>query len=109
MALFGKRRQQGRDNVQKEEPKNMEKAIATISARLRFLEVLTSHLVAELPPKKRDALLEQVREVVDGLMVLPPPIYVSPPREQDFHDELRTAMRLLLEETANLKPRPINR
>jgi hypothetical protein len=62
MRLFGKRRQEERDNVKAKELDDMEKAIAVISARLRFLEALTSHLVVELPPKKRDSLLEQVRD-----------------------------------------------
>jgi hypothetical protein len=99
MGLFGRRRQQERDNVN-----DMEKAIAVISARLRFLEALTSHLVAELPPKKRDSLLEQVREVVGGLEVLPPPTHVPPGREQEFHNELSSAMQVLIEKTTKRRP-----
>ena len=79
MGLFGRRRQQERDNVN-----DMEKTIAVISGRLRFLEALTSHLVAELPPKKRDSLLEQVREVVGGLKVLPSPTHVPLAESRNF-------------------------
>jgi hypothetical protein len=78
-GFVGRRRQQERDNVN-----DMEKAIAVISGRLRFLEALTSHLVAELPPKKRDSLLEQVREVVGGLEVLPPPPHVPLAESRNF-------------------------
>jgi hypothetical protein len=100
MGLFGRRRQQVRDNVN-----DMEKAIAVISGRLRFLEALTSHLVAELSPKKRDSLLEQVREeVVGGLKVLPPPRHVPPGREQEFYDELSRAMNVLIEQTTKRGP-----
>ena len=99
MGLFGRRRQQERDNVNE-----MEKAIAVISGRLRFLEALTSHLVAELPPKKRDGLLEQVREVVGGLKVLPPPTHVPPGREQEFYNELSRAMQVLIEKTTKRGP-----
>jgi len=103
MGLFGKRRQEERDKVKKNLD-DMEKAITVISARLRFLEALTSHLVAELPPKKRDSLLEQVREVVGGLKVLPTPTHVSPGREQEFHDELSSAMQVLIEKTTKRGP-----
>ena len=99
MGLFGKRRQEERDNVKTKKLDDMEKAIAVISARLRVLEAVTSHLVAELPPKKRDRLLEQVREVVGGLKVLPSPTHVPPGREQEFHNELCSAMQVLIEKT----------
>ena len=99
MGLFGRRRQQERDNVN-----DMEKTIAVISGRLRFLEALTSHLVAELPPEKRDGLLEQVREVVGGLEVLPPPAHVPPGRAQEFQNELRSAMQVVIEKTTNRRP-----
>ncbi len=99
MGLFGRRRQQERDNVN-----DMEKTIAVISGRLRFLEALTSHLVAELPPEKRDGLLEQVREVVGGLKVLPPPTHVPPGREQEFYNELSRAMQVLIEKTTKRGP-----
>src|ERR1700676_3880 len=98
MGLFGKWRQEERDDVKTKELDDMEKAIAMISARLRFLEALTSHLVAELPPKKRDSLLEQVREVVGGLKVFPPPTHVPPGREQEFH-ALSSAMQVIIEKT----------
>jgi hypothetical protein len=104
MGWFGKRRQEERDNVKTKELHDMEEAIAVISARLRFLEALTSHLVAELPPKKRDHLLEQVREVVGGLKALPPPTHVPPGREQEFHNELSSAMQILIEQTTKRSP-----
>ena len=104
MGLFGKWRQEERDNVKTKELDDMEKAIAVISGRLRFLEALTSHLVVELPPKKRDSLLEQVREVVGGLEVLPPPTHVPPGREQEFHKELSSAMQIIIEKTTNRRP-----
>jgi hypothetical protein len=90
MGLFGRRRQEERHNVKTLD--DLEKAIAVISARLRFLEAITPHLLAELPPKKRDSLLEQVREVVGRLEVLPPPTHVPPGREKEFHNELSSAM-----------------
>jgi hypothetical protein len=96
-GFVGRRRQQERDNVN-----DMEKAIAVISGRLRFLEALTSHLVAELPPKKRDGLLEQVREVVGGLKDLPPPTHVPPGREEEY--ELSRAMQVLIEKTTKRGP-----
>jgi hypothetical protein len=104
MSLFGKRRQEERDNVKTKELDDVEKAIAVISARLRFLEALTSHLVAELPLKKRDSLLEQVREVVGGLEVLPPPSHVPPGRKQEFRNELRSAMQVTIEKTTTRRP-----
>jgi hypothetical protein len=107
MGWFGKRRQEEHDNVKMKEVDEMEKAIAVISARLRFLEALTLHLVAELPPKKRDSLLEQVGEVVVGLKVLPPPSHVPPGREQEFYNELNRAMQVLIEQAT--KRRPTNR
>src|ERR1700732_1890132 len=99
MGLFGKRRQEERDNVKTKELDDMQKAIAVISGRLRFLEALTSHRVVELPPKKRDSLLEQVREVVGGLEVLPPPTHVPPGREEEFYNELSRAMQTIIEKT----------
>jgi hypothetical protein len=101
MGLFGKWRS---DNVKTKELDDIEKAIAVISARLRFLEAVTSHLVAELPPKKRDSLLEQVREVVGELKAFPPPTHVPAGREQEFHNELRSAMQVLLENTPKRRP-----
>jgi hypothetical protein len=109
MGLFGKRRQAGRDDVQNEERFDMENAIAAISGRLRFLEALTCELVAELPQTKRDRLLQQLRDVVGELKVLPPPEYVPPGREQEFHYVLGSTLQVLIEKTSNLKPRPINR
>jgi hypothetical protein len=96
MAWFGRRRQQERDNVN-----DMERAIAVISARLRFLEALTPYLLAELPPERRDGLLEQVRKAVGGLKVLPPPTHVPPGREQEFYNELSRAMIVSLTECSD--------
>ena len=104
MGWFGKRRQEERDNVKTKELDETEKAIAVISARLRFLEALTSLLVAELSPKKRDSLLEQVREVVGGLEALPPPTHVPPGKERDFHNELSSAMKVLIKKTTERRP-----
>jgi len=104
MGLFGKQRQEERDNVKTKELDDVEKAIAVISGRLRFLEALTSHLVAELPPERRDGFLEQVREVVGGLKVLPPPRHVPPGREQEFYNELSRAMQVLIEKTTKRGP-----
>lgn len=109
MGLFGKRRQEERDNAQNEERIDIESAIAAISGRLRFLEALTSELVAELPQTRRDRLLQQLRDVVGELKVLPPPAYVPPGREREFHNVLGSALQVLIEKTSNLKPRPKSR
>jgi len=101
MNWFGKRNQQ--DAEQEEQPYDTEKAIAVLSARLIFLEALTSHLVSELPPKKRDHLLEQVQEAIRGLMAFPSPEWVSPSGEQNFRDEMHRDLRLFVEKTTNLK------
>ena len=103
MIFFWKRRQQQRDNL--EERYDMHKAITAISGRLRFLEALTADLVAELPPAKRDSLLQHLREVVRELKILPPPIAVPPGKEQEFHDELRRAVEVLIE-NSETKVRP---
>jgi hypothetical protein len=100
MGWFRKRRQQ---DAKEEKP---DETIALIGARLTFLEALTSQLVAELPPERRNLLLEQLQEVVGGLIVLPPPKWVPPSREQDFRDELRRRIRVLIEHTTNLKTGP---
>jgi hypothetical protein len=105
MIFFWKRRQQQRDNLEKEERYDMDKAITAISGRLRFLEALTADLVAELPPAKRDRLLQHLREVVRELKILPPPIAVPPGKEQEFHDELRRAVEVLIE-NSETKVRP---
>ena len=97
MSFFWKRRQQERDNMEKQDRYDMDKAITTISARLRFLEALTADIVAELPPTKRDRLLQHLREVVRELNILPPPISVPPGKEQEFHDVLRSAVQVLIE------------
>jgi hypothetical protein len=97
MRFFWKRRQQERDNMEKERRYDMEKAITTISARLRFLEALTADLVCELPPTRRDRVLQHLGEVVRELNILPPPISVPPGKEQEFRDALRSAAQVLLE------------
>ena len=96
---FWKRREQERDSMAKEERHDMDEAITTISARLRFLEALTADLVAELPPAKRDRLLQHLGEVVRELYVLPPPISVPVGKEQQFHDTLRSAVQVLIEKS----------
>ena len=100
MGWFRKRRQQ---DAKEEKP---DETIALIGARLTFLEALTSQLVAELPPERRNLLLEQLQEVFGGLIVLPPPKWVPPSREQDFRDELRRRIRVLIEHTTKLKTGP---
>ena len=104
MGWFRKRRQQDAKQDAKEE--KPDETIALIGARLTFLEALTSQLVAELPPERRNLLLEQLQKVVGGLIVLPPPKWVPPSREQDFRDELRRRIRVLIEHTTNLKTGP---
>jgi hypothetical protein len=101
MALFGKRDDQERAP---EETVDVEKAIAAIGARQAFLEALTLHLVTELAPKKRENLLGQLQDVVSGLMIRPPPLYVSSRTEQDFRDELRRATQILIEKSTRSKP-----
>lgn len=100
MGWFRKRRQQA---TKEEKP---DETIALIGARLTFLEALTSQLVAELPPERRNVLVEQLQKVVGGLIVLPPPKWVPPSREQDFRDELRRRIRVLIEHTTSLKTGP---
>jgi len=100
MGWFRKRRQQ---DAKEEKP---DETIALIGARLTFLEALTSQLVAEMPPERRNLLLEQLQKVVGGLIVIPPPTWVPPSREQDFRDELRRRIRILIEHTTNLKTGP---
>ena len=102
MSFFWKRRQQERDNMEKPDRYDLDKAITTISARLRFLEALTADIVAELPPTKRDRLLQHLREVVRELNILPPPTSVPLGKEQEFHDVLRSAVQVLIE---NSKPK----
>jgi hypothetical protein len=99
MKWFGKRHQQ-----HAEKPHDIEKAIAVISARLIFLETLTSQLVLDLPPKKRDHLLEQVQQAISGRLVFPPPEWVPASGEQDFRDELRRSMRIIIEKTRGIAP-----
>ena len=98
---FWKRREQEPepDNVEKEQRHDMDEAITSISARLRFLEALTADLVAELPPTKRDRLLQHLGDVVRDLHVLPPPVSVPAGKEQEYHDVLRSAVQILLEKS----------
>ena len=105
MGLFGKwRQQEGAPEKTEEQAIDLVKAIAVIGARQAFLQALTWHLVTELPPKKRDYLLEELQEAVRGWMILPPPVYVSSHTEQDFRDELRRAMQILIEKSTRPKP-----
>ena len=94
MTIFRKRRQVS-DNGEKEGRHDVDHAIATISARLRFLEVLTADLVAELPRTKRDRLLQHLDELVDRMTTLPPPASVPTDKHQVFRDELRGALGVL--------------
>ena len=104
--FFWKRRQRERDEMEKEDRHHMGRAIAAISGRLRFLEALTADLVAELSPAKRDRLLQHLRDVVRELKILPPPIGVPPGKEQEFHDELRRALEILIENSdTKIRPR----
>jgi hypothetical protein len=101
MGWFGKRRQQ-ESALDKEI--DLEKAIAAIIARQALLQALTFRLVAELSPKKRDSLLEELQEVVRGLMICPPRAYVRSYKQEDFKDELSHAMQVLLDRTTKPKP-----
>ena len=109
MGLFGKWRQRERTPAQ-EEPaltekiNDAEKEMVAIRARQTFLEVLTLLLVTELPPKKREALMEKLQERVRGLIVMPPPAYIPPHRQDDFHEELRRIMQVFIERTPGQKP-----
>jgi hypothetical protein len=101
MDLFGRWRRRDRAT---EDAIDVEKALAVIGARQRFLEALTSHLVMELPPKKRDHLLRKLQQVVGEFMIFPPPEYVSSDTQQDFQDELRRAMQILIEKSTRPTP-----
>ena len=102
MRFLWKRRQQERDNVEKRY--DMDEAISTISARLRCLEVLAADLVAELPPTKRDRLLQHFGEAVRELQAFPTPRSVPPGKEQEFHNALRSAMKILIEKSERKIP-----
>lgn len=106
MSFFWKWRQQARDNTEKEERHDMERAITTISARLTFLEALTAELIAELPPTKRARVLQNLRQFVGEQKIFPPPISVPPDKEQEFHDELRRAVKILIEKSEPKLRRP---
>jgi hypothetical protein len=99
MSFFGKWRQQEqeRDNTEKEERHDMDTAITTISARLRFLEALTAELVAEMPPTKRARLLQHLRAFVREQKLAPLSISVPPGQEQEYDDELRRAVQVFIE------------
>ena len=106
MSFFWKWRQQERDNTEKEERHDMDRAITTISARLRFLEALTAELVAELPPTKRARVLQNLREFVREQKIFPPPTSVPPGKEQEYHDEIRRAVEVLIESSEDKLRRP---
>lgn len=99
MGLFRKRRQQ--ELPPKEETIDVEMAIAEISARQAFLQALAFRLATELPPKKRDHLLEELQEVVRGLMSLPQPTHVPHRRLQDYRAELGRRMQFLIEKVGS--------
>ena len=109
MSFFWRRRQEERGNMVKEERHDMDEALTTISARLRFLEILTADLVAELPPTKRDRLLQHLGEATRELRVFPPPISVPPGKEHEFHDVLRSAVQALIEKSEHKGKAPVNR
>jgi hypothetical protein len=96
---FWKRREQEPDTMAKEERHDMDEAITAISARLRVLEALTADLVGELPPNKRDRLLQHLGDVVRELHVLPAPVSVPAGKEQEYHDVLRSAVQILIEKS----------
>ena len=104
MRFLWKRRQQERDNIEKRY--DMDEAISTISARLRCLEVLATDLVAELPPTKRNRLLQHFGEAVRELQAFPTPRSVPPGKEQEYHDELRRAVEVLIENSEPKLRRP---
>ena len=106
MSFFSKWRQQERENTEKEERHDMDKAISTISARLKYLETLTAELVAELPPTKRARILQNLREAAREQKIFPPPTYVPPGKEQEYHDELRRAVEVLIENSEPKLRRP---
>lgn len=110
MRFFWKWRQQERDNMddslQKGERHDMEKAITRVSARLKFLEALTAELFAELPPTKRARVLQNLREVVREQKIFPPPTSVPPGKEQEYHDEIRRAVEVLIESSEDKLRRP---
>jgi len=97
MRFLWKRRQQERDNFEKRY--DMDEAITMISARLRLLEAFAADVVAELPPTKRDRILQHLGEVVREQQVFPPPGSVPPGKEQQFQEVLRSAMRILSEKS----------
>ena len=99
MHFFGKRRPQKHDDATERD--KMEKAIAAMSARLEGLEALTFGLVAELPPAKRDRLLQRFREVCAERCVLPPPACVPGNRAEEFRNELRRVMQIYIEKAFN--------
>jgi hypothetical protein len=109
MSFFWNRRHEERDNIEKQERHDMDEAITAISARLRFLEVLTADLVAELPPTKRDRLLQHLGETIRELRVFPLPTSVPPGKEQEFHDVLRSAVQVLIEKSEHKGRAPANR
>jgi hypothetical protein len=110
MRFFWKWHRQERDNRddsrQKDERYDMEKAITRVSARLKFLEAFTAELVAELPPTKRARVLQNLREVVREQKIFPPPTSVPPGKEQEYQDEIRRAVEVLIESSEDKLRRP---
>ena len=108
MRFFWRWRQQERDNrddrLQKDD--RYEKGITRVSARLKFLEALTIELLAELPPNKRARVLHNLREAVREQKIFPPPTSVPPGKEQEYHDEMRRAVEVLIENSEDKLRRP---
>ena len=98
MRFFWKRHHRDRDR-EREERYDVEEAISTISARLRFLEAAIADIVAEFPPTRRDRILRQLKEVVRELNVLPPPVSIPPGKEQAFRAGLHSAVQVLIEKS----------
>jgi hypothetical protein len=108
MRFFWRWRQQERDNMD-DRPQNddrYEKAITRVSARLKFLEAFTIELLAELPPTKRARVLQNLREAVREQKIFPPPTSVPPGKEQEYHDEMRRAVEVLIESSEDKLRRP---
>jgi hypothetical protein len=108
MRFFWKGRQQERDNIDErlQKDERYEKAITRISARLKFLEAFTTELLAELPPTKRARVLQNLREAVREQKIFPPPTSVPPGKEQEYHDEMRRAVEVLIESNEDKLRRP---
>jgi hypothetical protein len=110
MRFFWKWRQQEHNNIDDSLHKgvrhDVEKAITRISARLKFLEAFTAELAAELPANKRTRVLQNLREVVREQKIFPPPTYVPPGDGQEYYDEMRRAVEVLIESSEDKLRRP---